>query len=480
MPYDRQSMIKGSDIAAGNAPKPFPNSYWVEPGRLLAGEYPGGSSKSDPAAAVEALLRARITCFIDLTQEKEMIPYEGLLESDDVIYRRFPIIDHGIPRSPQTMMGVLEAIDAALGEGRGVYVHCRAGIGRTGIAIACYLIHSGLDAETALERLQLLWQDNARSTHWHHVPETDEQAAWVRRWKPAAVAAPAAVPTDAVSRREGAMLGLALGDALACATAAGGGDAVRAMSDIAKHPVLMTDAQTAMTMAVAESLLTRNACDAEDQLQRYLQWTRTAGQSVPAELKKALATWQWSRKVQAGSHDPRNLDGHSIARTLAVVLYANRDPAAALQMAVDVSRVTQQSPAVLDLCRLWCALLLDALGGTAKANVLAMRGPHLQQLRQRVLRPELDPLVNAQWQQVAGGSDAIAAVAAALLAIQGATTFQAGLARALALSRIPAITGPLYGSLAGALSGWRALPADWLRRLQDESALRALTRRLIA
>lgn len=472
-------MIKGSDIVAGNPPKPFPNTYWVEPGRLLAGEYPGGSAKSDPATAVDALLHARFSCFIDLTQEKEMIPYAGLLESSDILYHRFPIPDHGVPRSTQTMRAVLEAIDAALGEGRCVYVHCRAGIGRTGMVIACYLIHSGLDAEAALERLQSLWQDNARSAHWHRVPETDEQAAWVRRWKPVVIAPPA-TSSDASARREGALLGLALGDALARATAECGGDAARAMSEIAKRPLLATDAQTAMTVAVAESLLTRNACDAEDQLQRYLQWTRTAGQPVPAELKKALATWQWSRKVQAGSHDPKNLDGHTIARTLAVVLYVTRDPAAAAEMAVEVSRVTQQSPAILDLCRVWSALLFDALAGTPKVNVLSMRGPQMQQLRQRSLRPELDALVNGQWQQVAAGDNGIAAMAAALLAVQGAISFQAGLAHALTLSKNPALAGPLYGALAGALSGWRAMPSDWLRRLQDESALRALTRRMIA
>jgi ADP-ribosyl-[dinitrogen reductase] hydrolase len=417
-----------------------------------------------------------VNCFIDLTQEKEMTPYEGLLEDGDIVYHRFPIADHGLPRSPQTMHAVLDAIQAALDEGRCVYVHCRAGIGRTGMAIACYLIRSGLDAEHALERLQALWQDNARSATWHFVPETDEQVAWVRRWKPA-LAAPSLNVTP-TNRIEGAMLGLATGDALA-RLAGELGDATRALAEVPRRTVLATDAQTAMMLAVAESLLTRNVHDPEDQLQRYLKWTRESRLTPPAELKRALATWQWSRKTLAGSHDPRNLDGHSIPRTLAVVLFMKGNPAAAVELATEISRVTQQAPAVLDLCRLWAALLIDALAGTSKANVLSLQGgPQLKQLRQRPLRPELDALLAGQWSQLAAGSNAIAATAAALLALQGASSFQAGMVRALSLSKAPAVAGPLYGALAGVVFGAGGIPQEWTRKLQDEAALRAATRRL--
>ena len=471
-------MNKESHNVAGNPPLPFPNSYWVEPGRLLAGEYPGGSMRSDPAIAVAALLRARISCFIDLTQEKEMTPYEALLEPG-MVYRRFPIVDHGLPRSPQTFADVLAAIDSAFDEGRSVYVHCRAGIGRTGMAIACYLIHGGLTAEQALARLQVLWKQNARSATWPRVPETDEQVTYVRRWRAAPVAP--IVPLDLVARAEGAMLGLAIGDALAHATGEPGGATELGINNALQQPMLQTAAHTAMTVAVAESLLTRNGAHAEDQLQRYLDWTRqTIGQPAPAELKRALANWQWSKKAHAGSHDPKNLDGHSLPRTLAVVLFSRRQPATAGDLAVEVSRATQQSPAVLDLCRLWAALLLDALAGTSKVAVLSLQqGPHLQHMRQRTLRPELDDLLSGNWAQLAGGGNAIAAVAGALLSVQSASSFQAGMRRAMSIGKNPAVAASLYGSLAGAMVGARAIPADWSRRLQHQTALTKLTRRLV-
>ena len=90
-------------------------------------------------------------------------------------------------------------------------------------------------------------------------------------------------------------------------------------------------------------------------------WTRTATANVPAELKRALGAWQWSRKPNAGTHDPKNLDPHSLPRTLAAALYLRGDPQRAIEIAVEVSRTTQQAPVVLDLCRLWSALLTDAV-----------------------------------------------------------------------------------------------------------------------
>lgn len=470
-------MTQDSDIA-GNPPKPFPNSYWVDPGRLLAGEYPGGSSRSDPAAAVDALLHARVTCFIDLTQAKEMLGYESLLEAADVAYHRFPIVDHGVPRSPDVFTAVLATIDAAIDAGGCVYLHCRAGIGRTGMAVACYLIHSGLSAEQALDRLQVLWKQNARSATWQRVPETDEQTAYVRRWRPAVTAPVATI--DAVERIEGAFVGLAVGDAIARLMLHQKSTAALAIAEIPRRPVLETNAQTAMTIAVAESLLARKSHDAEDQLQRYLQWSRQVGvEAVPPELKRALATWQWSRKTQAGSHDPKNLDAHSIARTLAVVLYSIRNPRAAMDLTCEVSRVTQQSPAVLDVCRLWAATMFDALAGAPKAMLMSMqRGPQMQQLRQRVLRPELNGLLEGQWQAQVAGENALSTMAAALLSLQGSRTFSAGMPRALTLSKNPGVAAALYGSLAGAVFGLRGIPEDWRRRVQDEPALRTLARRL--
>jgi hypothetical protein len=76
---------------------PIPDSYWVEPGRLLAGEYPGARTDEGALPRLEAFAGAGITSFVDLTEaDEELSPYDGLL-APGVRYRRVPVRDLGCP-----------------------------------------------------------------------------------------------------------------------------------------------------------------------------------------------------------------------------------------------------------------------------------------------------------------------------------------------------------------------------------------------
>ena len=54
------------------------------------------------------------------------------------------------------MNAVLDMLDTALQAGQAVYLHCWAGIGRTGTVVGCYLVRHGLTGEQALARLVTL------------------------------------------------------------------------------------------------------------------------------------------------------------------------------------------------------------------------------------------------------------------------------------------------------------------------------------
>lgn len=69
---------------------PLANSYWVRPGRLLAGEHPFGESPTDAHDRLAALREAGIDYFIDLTEIGEMPNYRRLL-SKWAEYVRYPI-----------------------------------------------------------------------------------------------------------------------------------------------------------------------------------------------------------------------------------------------------------------------------------------------------------------------------------------------------------------------------------------------------
>jgi protein-tyrosine phosphatase len=160
---------------------PLPNSYWVVPERVLAGEHPSGSHESETRARLERLCEARINYFVDLTEEGEMPDYRALLPRN-AHYLRFPIPDMHVPVEVTEMRLLLARIERASTLGRRMYIHCRAGIGRTGVVVGCYLAERGLEGPAALAALNELWLSSERAKSWPTVPQTDEQADYIRLW----------------------------------------------------------------------------------------------------------------------------------------------------------------------------------------------------------------------------------------------------------------------------------------------------------
>lgn len=160
--------------------RPIPDSYWVEPGRLLAGEYPGAPDLDAAQDRLRRFLDAGITLFVDLTQAGEcgLKPYVPLLRGQ-AEHRRMPITDLSTPTAEE-MTHILEAIDDALEAGQVVYVHCYGGIGRTGTVVGCYLVRHGLSGQEALTEIARLRRGTPDG--WKDSPETPAQHEMVMGW----------------------------------------------------------------------------------------------------------------------------------------------------------------------------------------------------------------------------------------------------------------------------------------------------------
>lgn len=172
--------MNASSSSSSTLDRPLPSSYWVIPGRLLAGEHPSSLDSAEARARLGRLRVAGLNYYIDLTEPGERPDYRHLL-AKRAEYWRSAIIDSSVPQVTQTLQ-VLATLRTALASKHNLYVHCRAGIGRTGIIIGCYLAEEERDGKVALERLNLLWRQSARSQDWPRVPQTEEQADYIRRW----------------------------------------------------------------------------------------------------------------------------------------------------------------------------------------------------------------------------------------------------------------------------------------------------------
>ena len=170
--------------------RPIPNCYWVEPGRLLAGEYPGALDAATARERIRKFLAAGATFFLDLTHEGEsgLQPYAPLLFEEAsaagiaVEHRRLPIRDLSVPPTRRAMADILSVIDGALASGHTVYVHCGGGVGRTGTVVGCYLARHGMSGEQALRQIAGWWATIEKWYRHPRSPETAAQEDFVRNW----------------------------------------------------------------------------------------------------------------------------------------------------------------------------------------------------------------------------------------------------------------------------------------------------------
>ena len=489
-------------------PRPIDTTYWVVPGRLLVGEHPGSRSRAEALDRLRRFIEAGVTCFIDLTELDESPGYDMLLPSATplgrrVEYLRQPILDHGVPADLETMHRILATLNGALESGHCVYLHCRAGIGRSATVAGCWLAErSPGGGEAALTELGGYWQQCRQSKTWRRVPETGEQAEFVRAWpslqpganaglrsphlRSAARSAASSRGPALEQRVRGGWFGLALGDALGAA---------RAVPAKSTEPLVWSQ-HTALALGLAESLHEVGRYDARDQIERYWRWFKEGhlsatgepgeGQATP-DVAKALATFRWRRQPTAGSHDPKGVAATSLPRVLAAVLHAGHDPAGALVLAAECSRTTHQSPLILDACRAYSAMLLCALHGRPAPEWLQavpepVPGCWTARPLAKVIQAALAPAPAAD---AASGSEGAVDVVRALRFARRIVRDTQDFAGAVAAARRSApadaaLVAGLVGTVYGLQHGVAALPADALGRLTGRAQIEVAAERCIA
>jgi protein-tyrosine phosphatase len=151
--------------------------HWVDgpwPGKLaLAARPRGGDWLEDEMAEWR---RAGVDTVLSLLTPEEELDLDLKIEAREVTARgmkfaSLPIPDRQVPNSEAEVSAALDRLDADLAAGKNVVIHCRQGIGRTGLVAACLLVTKGMNPEAAVKRLSA-----ARGVP---VPETAEQRRWI-------------------------------------------------------------------------------------------------------------------------------------------------------------------------------------------------------------------------------------------------------------------------------------------------------------
>lgn len=185
------SLARGLFLAGGGeadssvwAHDGFVHAWWVQSGRLLAGEYPGHASPARARHKVDLLVDAGIRTFVDLTTPADRLePYQSLIAEVasarglDVRHVSFPIPDLGVV-DDHLYDDVCESIEEGLRRGA-VYVHCWGGVGRTGTVIGCVLADEGLAYDEVMDQLTSLRRSSRKARR--EAPEMSVQHDLIRR-----------------------------------------------------------------------------------------------------------------------------------------------------------------------------------------------------------------------------------------------------------------------------------------------------------
>jgi ADP-ribosylglycohydrolase len=250
---------------------------------------------------------------------------------------------------------------------------------------------------------------------------------------------------------------------------------------------------TSMALCLAESLVERNGFDPADQMRRYVDWYRNGHLSsndvcfdIGNTVKAALHKFEQTGKPYCGSTDPNTAGNGSLMRLTPVPLYFAGNPQAAIAMAADSSRTTHGAPVAVDGCRYLAAVIVGALSGASKEELLSDHySPVPGVWEKQPLVPEIAEIARGSYKGrnppfIKGTGYAAKSLEAALWAFAESSDFRQGCLLAVNLGDDSDTTAAIYGQLAGAFYGSDAIPADWLSKLAKREMIVEFADKLLA
>jgi len=297
-------------------------------------------------------------------------------------------------------------------------------------------------------------------------------------------------------RYRGALLGLAAGDSLGTTVEFQERGTFEAVTEIVGggvfrlEPGEWTD-DTSMALCLAMSPIERCAFDPIDQLERYNRWYCEGYMSsigrcfdIGNTVRAALVRFAASGQPYCGSTDPNSAGNGSLMRLCPVPLMWAEEPVKAIELSGDSSRTTHGARTAIDACRYFAALLVGAIRGLSKEQLLSPRyTPIPDYWAEHPLAPEIEEIASGTFKRrepptIESTGYVVRTLEAALWAFHHSESFEHGCRLAVNLGGDADTCGAVYGQLAGAFYGETAIPERWRKVLAHRALIESLADKL--
>jgi ADP-ribosylglycohydrolase len=285
-----------------------------------------------------------------------------------------------------------------------------------------------------------------------------------------------------LDRYRGCLLGLAAGDALGTTLEFEEPGSFTPLTDMVGggpfhlKPGEWTD-DTSMALCLAESLVTRKEFDPIHQLETYVRWYRHGHLSVKGRCfdigittAGALRRFEEKRQQFPGSVDSGAAGNGSLMRLAPAPLAFAGNPETAIYIAGQSSRTTHGAAECVDACRYFAGLLLAAVAGLSKEQILHNNyEPAMAHFLRNPLSGKVAEIAGGSFRarqppQIRGSGYVIHTLEAALWAFHRTDNFRDGALAVVNLGEDADTTGAVYGQIAGAYYGVAGIPAEWVAK----------------